>query len=185
VFSPTAAGIYDFTVTVTNNYGCSTVCHITICVLDIRVPGTDGKKVYICHAPPGNSANSQTQSVNINGVNAHLQNHPGDKLGQCGQDPCGIQSRTITSGKIRGEESLKISVLPNPSKHAFTLSIESDKALPVTIRILDVQGREINRLANLPGPTILNVGDKLKTGIYLAEVLQGKERKIVKLVKIE
>ena len=185
VFTPTTQGVYNFTVTVTNNYGCTTTCNITICVLDIRVEGTDGKKVYICHAPPGNPGNGQTLAVNVNSVKDHLSSHSNDKLGQCGQDPCSTQSRSITSNKVIMGESFKVAVLPNPSKTSFTLSIESHNESPVNIRILDVQGRVIDRLGNISANSIIKLGDKLKTGFYLAEIVQGEERKIVKLVKIQ
>ena len=185
VFTPTSEGVYQFTVTVTNNYGCVTTCTITICVLDIRVPGTDGKKVYICHAPPGNPANGQTLAVNVNSVKDHLVSHASDKLGQCGQNPCSSQSRFITSNKAIVGESFKIAVLPNPSRASFILSIESNYDTPVHIRILDVQGREIERKGNIPANSILKIGDKLNTGFYLAEIVQGDERKVVKLVKIQ
>ncbi|HEU5165292.1 MAG TPA: T9SS type A sorting domain-containing protein, partial [Chitinophagaceae bacterium] len=185
VFTPTTQGVYHFTVTVTNNYGCATTCNITICVLDIRVEGTDGKKVYICHAPPGNPGNGQTLAVNVNSVKDHLISHSSDKLGKCGQDPCSQQSRLMTSTKMIVGESFKVSVLPNPSKTSFTLLIESNNELPVNIRILDVQGREINRLGNISANSIIKLGDKLNTGFYLAEILQGEERKIIKLVKIQ
>jgi len=185
IFTPTTQGIYNFPVTVTNNYGCTTTCSITICVLDIRVEGTDGKKVYICHAPPGNPGNGQTLAVNVNSVKEHLLSHANDKLGKCGQDPCSQQSRLITSAKMIVGESFKVSVLPNPSRTSFTLSIESNNELPIYIRILDVQGREINRLGNISANSTTKLGDKLHTGFYLAEIVQGDERKIVKLVKIQ
>jgi predicted extracellular nuclease len=185
VFTPATEGVYHFTVTGTNNYGCTTTCNITICVLDIRVEGTDGKKVYICHAPPGNASNGQTLAVNVNSVKDHLQNHAGDKLGQCGQDPRSAQSRFITSNKIIVGESFKVAVLPNPSRTSFTLSFESNNDIPVNIRILDVQGREVNRLGNISANSIIQIGDKLNNGFYLAELVQGNERKILKLVKIQ
>ena len=83
------------------------------------------------------------------------------------------------------DESFKVSVLPNPSRTSFTLAIESNNELPVNIRILDVQGREINRLGNISANSIIKLGDKLHTGFYLAEIVQGNEKKIVKLVKIQ
>jgi hypothetical protein len=55
----------------------------------------------------------------------------------------------------------------------------------VNIRILDVQGREVNRLGNISANSIIQIGNKLNTGFYLAELVQGNERKIVKLVKIQ
>jgi len=185
VFTPSTQGVYHFTVTVTNNYGCTTTCNITICVLDIRVEGTDGKKVYICHAPPGNPGNGQTLAVNVNSVKDHLQNHPADKLGKCGQDPCSTGARLITSTKLIVGESFRVAVLPNPSRSSFTLSIESNNELPVNIRILDVLGKEINCFANISANSVIKIGDKLTTGFYLAEIVQGNERKIVKLVKIQ
>jgi len=185
VFTPSAEGVYNFTVTVTNTYGCTATCSITICVLDIRVSGTDGKKVYICHAPPGNPANGQTLAVNVNSVKDHLSSHAGDKLGQCGQDPCSAQSRIVTRNKSLVGKSFKVAVLPNPSRSSFTLSIESNNDLPVNIRLLDIQGREINRLENIAANSNVKVGDKLNNGFYLAEIVQGDERKIIKLVKIQ
>ncbi|MDZ4793675.1 MAG: lamin tail domain-containing protein [Bacteroidota bacterium] len=188
VFTPVTEGVYQFTVTVTNTYGCTTTCSITICVLDIRVPGTNGKKVYLSHAPPGNPANCQTLSVNTNAVNAHLVNHPGDRLGKCGQDPCGNQQQMITiNGKQANEEeiSLQVSALPNPSSSEFTLSIGTKSFEPVTIRILDVHGGEVSKQINLSaGSSTIKVGSNLKTGFYFAEINQGTERKVVKLVKL-
>jgi hypothetical protein len=83
------------------------------------------------------------------------------------------------------DESFKVSVLLNPSRTSFTLAIESNNELPVSIRILDVQGREINRSGNIPANSLIKLGDKLHTGFYLAEIVQGNEKKIVKLVKIQ
>jgi PKD repeat protein len=185
VFTPTTEGVYQFTVTVTNNYGCTTTCTITICVVDIRVPGTDGKKVYLCHAPPGNPANGQTLAVNVSSVKDHLLSHASDKLGQCGQDPCSSQSRFMTSNKTIIGGSFTVAVLPNPAKTNFTLSIESNSDSPVSIRLFDVQGRQIERLGNLSANSIVKFGDKLNSGFYLAEIMQGDEKKIVKLVKIQ
>lgn len=184
IFTPTTQGVYHFTVTVTNNYGCTTTCNITICVLDIRVPGTDGKKVYICHAPPGNTNNGQTLAVNVNSVKDHLANHPNDKLGQCGQNPCSPQSRIVTNNVFFGE-SFKVAALPNPSRTSFALSIESNSDSPISIRILDIQGKQVDRLGNISANSIIKIGDKLKTGVYLAEIMQGNERKTVKLIKIQ
>jgi hypothetical protein len=71
VFTATTAGTFTFTVQVTNAYGFNTTCSITICVRDIRVPGSNGK-VYICHAPPDNPANAHTLSISTNAVPSHL-----------------------------------------------------------------------------------------------------------------
>lgn len=189
VFTPTTQGVYTFTVTVTNSYGCTTTCTITICVLDIRVPGTNGKKVYLCHAPPENPANISTLEVSVNSVAEHLADHAGDKLGQCGQDPCAASSQNIRFVKNKNSNSItgvmKVTVLPNPSKTGFTLKLESESEQPLNLRILDLNGKELSRLGNLSANTVIRVGDNLMTGFYLAEIIQGQERKVVKLIKIQ
>lgn len=50
----------------------------------------DNYKVYLCHVPPGNSGNPQTLKISINAVEAHLTNHPGDRLGSCATQGCAV-----------------------------------------------------------------------------------------------
>ena len=63
-------------------------------------------------------------------------------------------------------------------------SIESNDELPVSIRIMDMYGRIINQYSTNPGISTKRVGNNLLPGMYFAEVSQGKERKLVKLVKL-
>ena len=84
VFTATAPGNYTFTVQVTNRFGCVSTCSVTICVADIRVPGTNNK-VYVCH---DNGSASQTLELNVNAVPAHLFFHRDDRLGKCDDAPC-------------------------------------------------------------------------------------------------
>jgi predicted extracellular nuclease len=188
-FTPTVQGTYLFNVTVTNTYGCTTTCSITICVLDIRVPGTNGKKVYLCHAPPDNPANTQSLAVNVNAVITHLADHTGDKLGQCGQDPCntllsrsGTGNSTSVSDLIK--QHLSITVLPNPSRNYFTLSIEAKKDTEIRCRIFDINGRLINQKSGITPNAVFRTGSELDAGVYFAEVIQGNEKKVVKLIKL-
>ncbi len=188
VFTPTAQGVYTFTATVTNTYGCTTTCSITICVLDIRVPGTNGKKVYLCHTPPGNPTNAQTLSISINAVESHLANHSDDRLGQCGQNPCSAQQMIVNGSmkqSITAETSMQVSMLPNPSSSDFNIIIDSKAAELVRIRITDVYGREIAKFEKLSANSNnIRMGSEWKTGLYFVEIIQGTERKVFKLVKL-
>lgn len=47
-------------------------------------------KVYLCHAPNGNTGNAQTLKISVNAVAAHLSNHPGDRLGSCADQGCAV-----------------------------------------------------------------------------------------------
>jgi hypothetical protein len=155
--------------------------------LDIRVPGTNGKKVYLCHAPPGNPGNAQTLEINTNSVNAHLINHPEDRLGQCGQSPCSTQQIFVRGINISEQKSverpLMVSVLPNPSTSYFTIFIEGKNNLPAIIRITDMYGRVIIQRSGVSANSYHKIGNELIPGVYFVEVRQGEEQKVAKLIK--
>src|SRR3990170_4895203 len=44
-----------------------------------------GKKINVCHFPPGNSDNAHTINISVNAVKVHLA-HVGDYLGECESD---------------------------------------------------------------------------------------------------
>jgi len=52
------------------------------------------------------------------------------------------------------------------------------------LRVMDISGRIIET-KNVTADQTIRIGDNYRAGIYLAEVIQGNERKIVKLVKIQ
>lgn len=182
VFTPANAGNYHFTVTVTNASGCSTSSSVSFCVKDIRVPGSNGKKVYLCH-------NNKTLELNTNAVDAHLRNHSGDKLGSCVQQGCSVvpASSAVNSQQKILEDvdtQLNVTVLPNPSSHYFTLKITAPQQQAVQLRITDVSGRAVESRNNLNANSTVQVGHQLNPGIYYAELVQGRVRKVVQLIKI-
>jgi DNA-binding beta-propeller fold protein YncE len=181
VFTATDAGSYTFTVTVSTPCGITTSCSITVCVSDIRVTGQSGK-VYICHAPPGNTANAKTHAISVNAVADHLLNHPEDKLGKCGEDPCGLIARS--GGIVIDEElvtGMMVKVFPNPSSSYFTLQVLSDKNEAVEIRVMDMQGRKIYSKRGLQGS--YSFGNDFVSGMYIVEVVQGDRKQVLKMTK--
>jgi hypothetical protein len=181
VFTPLVAGNYTLTLTLTNQFGCTSTCSITICVMDIRVPGTDGKKVYVCQAPPGNPSKAKTLEISVNAVEAHLRNQPDSRLGQCGTIPCGSNNPSRFSNDIT-TGNLMLKALPNPTNNSFTLQLQSDKSETAEIRVMDMQGRTVfsKRVA---ANSFVTFGNEFVSGIYLLEVKQGAETKTMKLVK--
>ncbi|MBP7345802.1 MAG: T9SS type A sorting domain-containing protein, partial [Sediminibacterium sp.] len=194
VFTPTVAGTYTFTVVVTNNFGCTTTSKITICVKDIRVPGSKGAgKVYLCHMPPGNNQNPQTLEISVNAVAAHLTGHSGDRLGSCATAACVESTPTVgatnTNNFSKAEEvvadDLKVVVMPNPTSTYFTLKLVSKSDLPVNIKVVDAAGRLVEGKAKQAANSTLQLGHNYATGNYFAEFIQGNQRKVVQLIKIK
>ena len=189
-FTPTIGGTYLFTVQVTNSYGCVCTCSITICVLDINVykNGSPTGKVYICHAPPDNPTNVHTLSISVNAVPAHLLGHSGDKLGKCTDVICGTSApvTTFAETEMQAEKTVtafQVNVTPNPTADLFRIKIKGAGNEPIVIRIMDAAGKVYSTIANVTKGSVVTVGSGLKNGIYFAEVIQGRQRKMVRLIK--
>jgi len=181
VFTPTVEGNYTFTLTVENEYGCSSTCSITICVMDIRVPGTNGKKVYLCHVPPGNTQNPQTLSISVNAVPAHIPGHPNDHLGKCDQ--------SCENLKIGGETgdlivtSFSTVVYPNPFTSEFNITVETVSSEPIIVKIFDLTGRMMEEIKDVSSDTPVTAGADLNEGLYLLKIQQGDQVQYVKIIK--
>jgi nitrogen fixation protein FixH len=201
VFTPATFGYYSFTVVVTNKYGCTSSAYISICVTDVRVPGTSGAKVYVCHTPGGKNKTPQTLQVAISQVSSHIGSsscgsNGDDRLGSCDQSPCNttvtnstIVSNTTQTTKEGGEavatteEDLKVTVMPNPTTTFFTLKLESKYETPVSMRVMDARGRVIDAKSKIGANSTIQIGHNYSSGTYYAELIQGNVRKVVQMVK--
>jgi hypothetical protein len=81
-------------------------------------------------------------------------------------------------------EVLTVTAYPNPSQTFFTLSIKGNDREAITLRLLDAYGRQVETRAGLRNGNMVTAGAKLGAGVYYAEVMQGKEKKVIKLVKL-
>ncbi len=180
-FVPASSGTYNYSVTLTNAYGCtsqSLAMSVPFCVKDIRVPGANDK-VYLCHASSNNATN--TLSVSTNAVASHLTGHAGDRLGLCDQ-ACGTTTARTLGGSnyLVGEE---VKIYPNPNSGSFTVELPyiENRA---SITIMDVTGKMIQRLAigyNDGYKFNLNLGDVAK-GIYMVDVIYDDKQFRTKLL---
>jgi hypothetical protein len=84
---------------------------------------------------------------------------------------------------LPGETGMSVKVSPNPSNTTFTFFVSTPKKIPVHVRLIDEAGRLVEGLNNAPVGTQFKMGEKIISGIYFAEVIQGKERVILKLIK--
>lgn len=86
---------------------------------------------------------------------------------------------------IVADEPLAFSVtaFPNPTNNEFTLRLTSKETEVVTVRVFDVTGKLVKQIRTAPNQSI-RFGAEFKNGSYLAEVVQGKRKEVVKLMKL-
>jgi hypothetical protein len=187
VFAPTAQGNYIFFVTVTNSYGCTVVCEITICVIDIRVPGgnANNQKVNLCHG------NKTTQSP-INSVTNHIGNHAGDYLGQCGQN-CGTIGNPAFAGPDHppviheADDAFTWSVSPSLFRDHFDVSIHSLEEEVITLQLFDMVGQLVfqQSVSLIEGYNHTEVlpSDRMASGMYILSAEINGSLRSLRLIK--
>jgi peroxiredoxin family protein len=78
--------------------------------------------------------------------------------------------------------SMEVKVYPNPTTSQFNVQVKSSGTEEAVVRVLDVTGRFIKNVI-ISSNSNVNVGSDLKAGAYMLEVRQGKEVKIIRVVK--
>ena len=157
---PSVAGIYNYSVAITDSLGCQSTVTKAIKVVDVRC-GPKMNRVLICW--PNRHGNMES-CVNENQVLLAL--FFGAKLGGCGNG-------TARSLEPSAPETGKgISLFPNPNKGSFVLQLKQLNS--VEIRILDQSGRLVwrqvanggNGVQNL----VMNLG-RVANGLYMVQAI--------------
>jgi beta-glucanase (GH16 family) len=174
----TNAGTQVYTLLV-NDGNCEVSVSKTIEVRDIRC-GNNYNKVQVCHAPQGNPSAASTLCVSANAVAAHLEK--GSYLGACKLEDAITMART--TNKVEPEVAAwDIQVLPNPSATAFKVSAIGNRfGEPLSVRVLDATGR-VKEVKTITGQQTWSLGANYRPGLYFLEVVQGKEKKVIQLIK--
>ncbi len=80
-------------------------------------------------------------------------------------------------------DALSVQVFPNPAVSDVKLMVKTTMKEQITVRVLDLQGRELHRMIIMPD-ALKSFGSNLKAGAYMIEVLQGNKRTVQKLIKL-
>jgi PKD repeat protein len=183
-FSPSAQGTYVFTVTVTNEHGCtnSSTSNVTIYVYDWRC-GNNNEKVKVCH-------NGREICVAQSAVQAHLDH--GDYLGDCTDDKRGEHSHDEDLYTTAEGSDITLIIKqnsPNPFNHLTEIQYFVSKSEQISLTLSDIDGREIAKLAegNVPKGwnTIMYNGSNLASGTYILRLEASGSSVISKIVKAE
>ncbi len=189
VFTPTAAGNYTYTVTATNEGGCSATSTVSFCVQDVQEYKNNGNlsgKIYVCI--PKNNGSFQTKAVQSFHVAGHLQS--GATLGKCGEG-CGASAKggknTIaenSNDEIEIEDLVvekEIKVYPNPNRGTFKVTLPNN-TWTGNIIIRNMLGKEIKRIpANSVTELTVNIPE-VADGMYMVELVNTIERQSTRIL---
>jgi len=72
---------------------------------------------------------------------------------------------------------------PNPGASYCTINVKASTNEKITMQLMDMYGRVIET-RNITANSIIQLGDRYSAGTYFVRVMQGKEHKELKLVKL-
>jgi hypothetical protein len=144
------------------------------------------KKVYMCHK-------GKTICVNLNALQAHLKH--GDYLGKCSETNTITKSpvqdlkspkasSSLLKSNILDIEQFKVIIAPNPSQNDFRIKVESNNNEVISIRVFDAVGRIMTDIKYVKKSSLVIFGSNYKGGNYFVEVVQGVNRKTIRLIKL-
>ena len=123
--------------------------------------------------------------------------YAGGNLTVAGQTGCGIQGTAKVQAlthtgcptglkmpvtTVTQLDEFLLNVIPNPTASYFRMQTHSSSLLHVQARVLDVQGRELQKMLLMPGQ-IVEFGHNLRPGTYIVESVQGEKYQTIKIVK--
>ncbi len=98
-----------------------------------------------------------------------------------------ITNAASTSGPVitkAATNDFKVIASPNPSITDFRIQVTSNSVEPITVRLMDVNGVVKEQRRVFSKTSSITVGANLVSGTYFAEVIQGTNRQVVKLIKL-
>ena len=94
------------------------------------------------------------------------------------------QQNVLVESSIVPVNAMEIKAYPNPSATNFTIIIKASSAKgKITMQVIDMYGRFIETRNVVPNSNI-RFGDKYRPGTYFIRILQAKDHKELKLVKL-
>lgn len=161
----------SYTVTVTDQNGCSATASKMIAVVQVSC-GNKSDKVQVNHKAGGKG--NHLLCISPDAVPDHLLH--GDYLGNIAGLQEGYTNKLLPSRSM-------IQANPNPSANYFTIHFSMAAGQPVQLRILNADGRVMETFHNLPSTGMIRFGSRYQPGIYFAQMKQGSEITTRKLVK--
>jgi len=183
-----------FTTTVTDAVGNTATSTVTVTAEYVRCSAgkSDPHKVLLCHQTHSLTNPFVIICVDESAVAKHVTNHgdiPTDADGTCSdvrRVTIGTRKGTDADATALKEKSVKrldVKATPNPSAGYFTLRTQSVSSVHLQLKVLDVLGRVVETKSNIEANSTITLGSKYSPGAYLVEVIQGDEKRKLRLLK--
>ena len=95
---------------------------------------------------------------------------------------CTVIAGSMDAFSITAKDALKLQVFPNPAKTTFTLNLQGNNRESIQIVVTDMVGKKIYQTTGSSNRQYI-FGQEFKSGIYIVQVIQGKQIQTLKLVK--
>jgi hypothetical protein len=173
VFTATTAGTFAYTVTATNQYGCTATATVTLRIADARC---DKDKVVVCH-------NGHEICISPNAVPAHLTGHAGDQLGACTTAARGLAPAVAAASSSINE----LSAYPNPANDQATVSFRTPLDGKASVVVYDGMGRRVASLYDgaVNGGQLYSLtlnSQNLATGLYQCQLVVNGKAEMLRLL---
>jgi hypothetical protein len=139
----------------------------------ISIRDRSNSQWYTSHAPGSHSSiNSDVQLIKQGNIQIHTLG--GSKT-----------ARIAAEQSVTEVQPFNLLAQPNPSASSFNLQLtSSNKIDKMNVRVTDITGRTVQVLHDLAPNQTLTIGSGYRPGLYMVELVQGNERKQIKLVKL-
>lgn len=140
--------------------------------------GNNGLKIKVRFITAGANDSLYVQGVGANGCAG------GKKVLKLETTNCfTLPTLKLANSVEKKGEILDAIIYPNPTISKFQLIVKSSKqSKTIKARIIDSQGRQIKSLT-FNSNEVVSFGNELPSGLYLVEVIDGENKKIIKVVK--
>ena len=87
--------------------------------------------------------------------------------------------------EININDKLEIIAYPNPTNKLFAVQVKTNNTKDkILMQVVDQQGRVLEKRNNVLAGSMIAVGTLYKPGVYYIRIMQGRERRELKLIKL-
>ena len=107
-----------------------------------------------------------------------------NELSLTGNSIISLINRPIQPDNDLGASFFEAKAYPNPSPSSFHLKVNTRSYDEVHVIVSDATGRRVKEMKVIPGMDT-EFGSDLINGLYFVEIIQGKNRKFIKIEKLQ